>query len=63
VESHGKAVSAALAPTKIDEMMAFMFESRFPFAPTAWAMETPLLQADYDACWAGFPKAQLEPRS
>lgn len=59
VESHGRAVSAELAPVKTDAMMAFMFESRLPYAPTRWAMETPLLQRDYDGCWKGFAKAQL----
>jgi homogentisate 1,2-dioxygenase len=63
VDTHGKAVSAELGPVKIDDIMAFMFESHFPFAPTAWAMETSLLQGNYDACWAGFRKAQVEPRS
>lgn len=59
VESHGRAVSAELAPVKTDAMMAFMFESRLPYAPTRWAMETPLLQRDYDGCWKSFAKAQL----
>lgn len=59
VASHDGAVAAQLAPHKIDATMAFMFETRFVLAPTAWAMETPLLQDDYDACWQGFRKAQL----
>lgn len=59
VESHRKAESAELRPHRIEDTMAFMFESRFPFHPTAWAMETDLLQTDYDACWNGFRKAQL----
>lgn len=57
--SYEKAVSADLKPQKIDDTMAFMFESRFPFRPSAWAMETPLLQKDYDSCWNGFEKARL----
>ncbi|MEC3947370.1 homogentisate 1,2-dioxygenase [Sphingobium sp. HWE2-09] len=57
--SHDQAVAATLAPQKIEDMMAFMFESRLPFAPTRWAMETPLLQSDYDACWSGFRKADV----
>ncbi|BBF68932.1 homogentisate 1,2-dioxygenase [Sphingomonas bisphenolicum] len=59
VASHDKAVAAALAPQRIEGTMAFMFESRHMIRPTAWAMDTPLLQSDYDACWAGFRKAQL----
>ena len=59
VDSWRKAVDAVLSPHKIEESMAFMIESRMAFRPTRWAMETPLLQADYDACWQGFPKARL----
>lgn len=59
VASHAKAVAAELSPQKIDGTMAFMFESRYPIVPTRWAMETPLLQSDYDECWRGFAKAQL----
>ena len=58
-ESYRKAVAKDLVPEKIDDTMAFMFESRYPFRPTTWAMETPLLQPDYDACWDGFSKARL----
>ncbi len=59
VASHAAATSATLAPHKIEGTMAFMFESRYPIAPTPWAMETPLLQDDYDACWQEFAKARL----
>ena len=57
--SYAAAVAADLQPHRIAGSMAFMFESRHVFRPTGWAMATPLLQADYDACWDGFPKAQL----
>lgn len=59
VASQGKAVAARLEPQRIESTMAFMFESRYPFALTRWAMESPLLQPDYDDCWQGFPKARL----
>jgi len=36
--------------------LAFMFETRWVLNPTRWALETPSLQGDYDACWTGFPK-------
>ncbi len=61
VTSHDGAVAADLAPARIEQTMAFMFESRFPFMPSGWAMNTPLLQNDYDACWTGFRKARLPP--
>jgi homogentisate 1,2-dioxygenase len=57
--SYDKAVSAALAPHKIEGTMAFMFESRYAFHPTAWSLETLLLQSDYDDCWRDFRKAQI----
>jgi len=59
VASHRKATEAVLAPHKIDGTMAFMFESRWVFRPTALALESAALQPDYDACWTGFPKARL----
>lgn len=57
--SHAQAVAAELSPHKITDTMAFMFEGRHPFWTTRWAMETPIFQKDYDACWQGFRKAQL----
>ncbi len=58
-DSYAGAVAADLGPRKIDRTMAFMFESRHLLRPTRWAIETPLLQGDYDACWQGFAKAEL----
>ena len=56
VASHAGASAAELKPHKIDNTLAFMFESRFVFRPTKWAMESAALQGDYDACWDGFAK-------
>jgi homogentisate 1,2-dioxygenase len=33
-----------------------MFETRLVIRPTRFALETPALQRNYDACWAGFAK-------
>ncbi|MDE1145951.1 MAG: homogentisate 1,2-dioxygenase [Azospirillaceae bacterium] len=57
--SYERAVTADLKPHKIENTMAFMFESRWVIRPTRFATETPLMQLDYDDCWAGFAKAQL----
>jgi homogentisate 1,2-dioxygenase len=57
--SYEKAVATDLKPMKIEDSMAFMFESRWVIRPTRWATETPLMQLDYDDCWAGFTKAKL----
>ncbi|MBA2934903.1 homogentisate 1,2-dioxygenase [Sphingomonas sp. CGMCC 1.13654] len=59
VASYEKAVDADLKPHKIENTMAFMFESRRVIRPTRWASETPLLQSDYDEAWSGFEKARL----
>jgi len=56
VTSYERAISADLAPHKIEDSLAFMFESRYVFVPTQFAQATPALQGDYDDCWAGFPK-------
>ena len=57
--SYEKAVLADLKPMKIENTMAFMFESRGVIRPTRWAMENPALQRDYDQVWKGFQKAHL----
>ena len=49
-----KASAADLAPHRLVDTMAFMFESRHIFRPTAQALAAPHLQADYDHVWTGF---------
>jgi len=56
--SYRRAVGVDLKPEKIDNTLAFMFESRWVIRPTAHALASPSLQADYDACWSGFERAQ-----
>jgi homogentisate 1,2-dioxygenase len=51
-----KAMTAELTPHKIDDTLAFMFETRLVIRPTRFALETDALQRDYDSCWAGFEK-------
>ena len=48
-----KASNATLAPHKLDDTLAFMFESRWRFRPTAWAMSCGALDLSYADCWAG----------
>jgi homogentisate 1,2-dioxygenase len=57
--SYERAIAAELAPHKIVDTLAFMFESRSVIRPSRFAMESPELQMDYDNCWAGFRKATL----
>jgi homogentisate 1,2-dioxygenase len=58
-ETHRRASAADLKPVKLDNTLAFMFESRWVIRPTRVAMELRGLQADYDDCWQGFDKAKL----
>jgi homogentisate 1,2-dioxygenase len=57
--SYDAAIKADLTPHKIDNTMAFMFESSNVIRPTKFALETPAMQLDYDECWSGFEKAKL----
>jgi homogentisate 1,2-dioxygenase len=54
--TYERASTAELKPQRIADTLAFMFETRFPIRPTRFALETPALQRDYDACWQGLPK-------
>jgi homogentisate 1,2-dioxygenase len=51
-----QASQAALAPRRLDDTLAFMFESRFVFRPTRFALDTAQLQKDYLGCWRGLKK-------
>jgi homogentisate 1,2-dioxygenase len=51
-----RAIAADLKPHKIEDTLAFMFETRLAVRPTRFALDTPALQQDYDACWEGFEK-------
>jgi homogentisate 1,2-dioxygenase len=59
--SHEKASKAELAPQYLANTLAFMFESRYVFEPTAHAMSSPALDREYDAAWGGFSKGELGP--
>jgi homogentisate 1,2-dioxygenase len=51
-EAFEKASNADLKPQKLDNTLAFMFESRYRFVPTAFAMNSASLDAGYAGCWA-----------
>lgn len=51
-----QAINAELKPHKIENTMAFMFETGQVLRPTQQALESPQLQDDYDSCWAGLTK-------
>jgi homogentisate 1,2-dioxygenase len=52
-EAFDKASAVSLAPHKLDDTLAFMFESRWRFRPTEFALECGALDAGYPDCWAG----------
>jgi len=51
-----RASEVQLAPHRIDNTLAFMFESRYVIKPTAHALAMPELQQDYLECWQGLKK-------
>jgi len=51
-----KAVAADLQPQRIEDTLAFMFETRAVIHPTRQALEAPQLQNDYQDCWRGLRK-------
>jgi homogentisate 1,2-dioxygenase len=52
-ETFERASSASLAPQKIDDTLAFMFETRWPVVLTRHAMDAPHRQQAYDDVWRG----------
>ncbi len=56
VTTFENASKVELKPHKIEGSLAFMFESRYVFRPTRFAMESPQLQKNYDGAWTGFKK-------
>ncbi|MER7520634.1 homogentisate 1,2-dioxygenase [Streptomyces sp. NPDC126499] len=55
-ETFDKASAAELKPQKIDDGLAFMFETRWPVAVTAQAAEADHLQRGYDDVWQGLER-------
>lgn len=51
-----KAMNADLKPEKIENTLAFMFESRYILRPTKAALTSKTLQKDYFEVWSGIKK-------
>jgi len=49
-------------PQRIENTMAFMFETRSVLHPTRYALQSPLLQGGYGAVWADLKKHFRAPR-
>ncbi|MEW2568989.1 homogentisate 1,2-dioxygenase [Streptomyces sp. NPDC047070] len=55
-ETFERASAAELRPQKIDDGLAFMFETRWPVTATAQAAHAEHLQASYDDVWQGLER-------
>ncbi|MBU7599813.1 homogentisate 1,2-dioxygenase [Streptomyces sp. P38-E01] len=55
-ETFDRASAAELAPAKIDDGLAFMFETRWPVAATEQAMSADHRQQSYDDVWQGLQR-------
>lgn len=51
-EAFAKASNAELAPHKLDDTLAFMFESRWRLHPTEFALKVAALDTTYADCWS-----------
>ena len=60
-EAFDKATHMPLAPHKLDNTLAFMFESRWRFVPTEFAMTGGSLDLGYADCWAGLSDRSAAP--
>jgi len=56
--TYEKASGAELKPHKIQDALAFMWESRYVFRPTKAALAAPQLQKNYDKVWDGFRRGR-----
>ena len=55
--SYDKAVAAKLEPHYLSDTLAFMFETRYPYATPREALAGASRQSTYDAVWGGFAPA------
>lgn len=54
--TYEKASTVQLAPHKQENTLAFMWESRYVFRPTRFAMGAKERQRNYERCWDGYRK-------
>ena len=54
-ETFEQATNAELKPAHTGDGLAFMLESRLPFAASDWSMAAPELDSNYIDCWKGLP--------
>lgn len=61
-ETYERASQADLKPYRLEETMAFMFETQYVVRPTKFALETKILQHEYYECWQGLKKNYRAPQ-
>jgi homogentisate 1,2-dioxygenase len=61
-ETFERASNAELKPQHLENTLAFMFETGLVVRPTAFAMNTKILQHEYYECWQGLKK-RFAPRT
>lgn len=59
--AYEKATAADLKPIKLQNTMAFMFETRMVYKPTGFGLTGGLLQNDYFECWQGLKAGFKKP--
>ncbi|MGC2225283.1 MAG: homogentisate 1,2-dioxygenase [Methylocella sp.] len=55
-QAFDRASVGELKPQKLENTLAFMFETRYPQQVTEYAAKLPALQSDYADCWRGLEK-------
>jgi homogentisate 1,2-dioxygenase len=59
-QSFEQASQAELKPKYVNNTMAFMFESRYPFDVVPQALQQPFRQADYLESWKGLGRLSID---
>jgi homogentisate 1,2-dioxygenase len=54
--TYDRASTAQLAPQRVDDGLAFMFETRWPVVPTEFALSASHRQQGYDTVWEGLAR-------
>jgi homogentisate 1,2-dioxygenase len=55
-DTYRRASTQELKPQKIDDSLAFMFETRWPIVPTEFALNAGHRQSGYDEVWSDMPR-------
>lgn len=62
-DTYEAAIAEPMIPRRLEDTLAFMFETHRVFRPTRAALDCPTRQPDYDRIWSGFAPADLRATS